>query len=173
MKKFLIIIAFIVTPFVTNAQSLFDSLEDLNGVDMVVVTKDAFELLSKFNPENLEGSEPMKVFNMIKELNNLKVFSTDDAAIADKMETMVNAEIKKEKLTELMRVKEDDSRVKIYVKSTANKDFVSEVLMFIRGINKQTKENVDSVIVSLTGNIDINKMAALADTFTANRKSNK
>jgi hypothetical protein len=173
MKKILLIVAFVVTPFVTNAQSLFDSLEDLNGVDMVVVTKDAFELLSKFNPENLEGSEPMKVFNMIKELNNLKVFSTDDASIADKMETMVNAEIKKEKLTELMRVKEDDSRIKIYVKASNNKDFVSEVLMFIKGVSKQTQGNADSVIVSLTGNIDINKMADLADTFTGNKKKNK
>jgi hypothetical protein len=173
MKKILIIIAFIVTPFVTNAQSLFDSLEDLNGVDMVVVTKDAFELLSKFNPENLEGSEPMKVFNMIKELNNLKVFSTNDNVIADKMESMVNTEIKKEKLTELMRVKEDDSRVKIYVKASNNKDFVSEVLMFIKGVSKKTQGNADSVIVSLTGNIDINKMADLADTFTGNQKKNK
>ena len=173
MKKILLIIAFLVTPFVTNAQTLFDSLEDLEGVDMVVVTKDAFELLSKFNSENLEGSEPMKVFNMIKELNNLKVFSTNDAAIADKMETMVNTEIKKEKLTELMRVKEDDSRIKIYVKASNNKDFVSEVLMFIKGVSKKTQGNADSVIVSLTGNIDINKMADLADTFSGNKKQNK
>jgi hypothetical protein len=89
------------------------------------------------------------------------------------METMVNAEIKKEKLTELMRVKEDDSRIKIYVKASNNKDFVSEVLMFIKGVSKQTQGNADSVIVSLTGNIDINKMADLADTFTGNKKKNK
>ncbi len=47
---------------------------------------------------------------------------------------MVNSAIKKQNLTQLMRIKEDDSRVKIYVKATKNKDYVSEVLMFIKGI---------------------------------------
>jgi len=100
----------------------------------------------------------------------LKVFSTDDAIIADKMETMANSAIKKHNLTEFMRIKEDDSRIKIYVKSTKNKEYVSEVLMFIKGIDKQTKGISKSMIVSLTGNIDINKLSALADTFTEKNK---
>ena len=166
MKKLILIIAFIVAPMVTNAQSFFDSLEDMDGVDMVVVNKDMFELLSKFGPEKTKGNEAMQIFTMIKDLKSLKVFSTDDAIIANKMETMANSAIKKHNLTELMRIKEDDSRVKIYVKSTKNKEYVSEVLMFIKGIDKQTKGISKSMIVSLTGNIDINKIAALADTFT-------
>ena len=69
-----------------------------------------------------------------------------------------------------MRIKEDDSRIKIYVKASSNKDFVSEVLMFIRGISKQTNKNSESMVVSLTGNIDINKMSSLADTFLNENK---
>ena len=83
---------------------------------------------------------------------------------------MVNTAIKKNKLTELMRVKEDDSRIKIYVKATSNKDYVSEVLMFIKGIDKKTKGMSEAVVISLTGNIDINKMSDLADSFTKNSK---
>ena len=45
------------------------------------------------------------------------------------------------------------------------KDFVNEVLMFIKGIDKKTNGMSEAVIVSLTGNIDINKMSDLADTF--------
>ncbi|MDX6745912.1 DUF4252 domain-containing protein [Polaribacter sp. PL03] len=166
MKKIVLLIAFIVAPMVTSAQSLFDSLEDLDGVDMVVVTKDAFELLSKFSPEKFKDSEEMKVFEMVNDLKEFKMFSTDDKSIANKMETMVNSSIKKQNLTQLMRIKEDDSRIKIYVKSTKNKDFVSEVLMFIKGIDKRTKGVSEAMIISLTGNIDINKMSDLADTFT-------
>ncbi|WP_299049171.1 DUF4252 domain-containing protein [uncultured Polaribacter sp.] len=166
MKKIAILIALVVVPMITNAQSFFDDLEDMDGVDVVVVTKDAFEMLSKFKNIKVEGNETMEVFQMIQDLNELKVFSTDNSAIADKMDGMVKNLIKQKNLTELMRVKDDDSRVKIYVKSTSNKDYVSEVLMFVKGINKKTKENVDSVIVSLTGNIDINKMSKIADTFT-------
>ncbi|WP_392347018.1 DUF4252 domain-containing protein [uncultured Polaribacter sp.] len=166
MKKIILLIALTVTSMVTNAQSFFDSLEDMDGVDMVVVNKDMFELLSKFGPDKMKDNEAMQIFTMIKDLKNLKVFSTDDAIIADKMETMANSAIKKHNLTELMRIKEDDSRVKIYVKSTKNKEYVSEVLMFIKGIDKQTKGISKSMIVSLTGNIDISKLSALANTFT-------
>jgi len=170
MKKIILLIALIVAPIVTSAQSFFDSLEDMNGVDMIVVNKDMFELLSKFSPEKTKDNEAMRIFTMIKELKSLKVFSTDNNAIADKMEIMSNTAIKKHNLIELMRIKEDESRVKIYVKSTKNKEFVSEVLMFIKGIDKQTKGISKSIIVSLTGNIDINKMSDLADTFTKRNK---
>lgn len=170
MKKIILLIALTVTSMVTNAQSFFDSLEDMDGVDMVVVNKDMFELLSKFGPDKMKDNEAMQIFTMIRDLKNLKVFSTDDAIIADKMETMANSAIKKHNLTELMRIKEDDSRIKIYVKSTKNKEYVSEVLMFIKGIDKQTKGISKSMIVSLTGNIDINKLSALADTFTEKNK---
>jgi hypothetical protein len=170
MKKIILLIALTVISMVTNAQSFFDSLEDMDGVDMVVVNKDMFELLSKFGPDKMKDNEAMQIFTMIRDLKNLKVFSTDDAIIADKMETMANSAIKKHNLTELMRIKEDDSRIKIYVKSTKNKEYVSEVLMFIKGIDKQTKGISKSMIVSLTGNIDINKLSALADTFTEKNK---
>jgi len=165
MKKIFLFIALAFAPIVSNAQTFFDSLEDMEGVDMVVVTKDAFELISKFKNVKIDDNEGMKVFQMIKDLKEFKMFSTNQTAAANKMETMVETAIKKQNLTQLMRIKEDDSRIKIYVKASNNKDFVSEVLMFIKGINKQTNKASESIVVSLTGNIDINKMSSLADTF--------
>lgn len=169
MKKIAILIAFIVAPMVTSAQTFFDTLEDMNGVDMVVVTKDAFELISKFKNVEVDDNEGMKVFQMIQDLKEFKMFSTKDINIANKMETMANSAIKKQNLTQLMRIKDENSRVKIYIKSTKNKDFVSEVLMFIKGVDKQTNGNAEAMVVSLTGNIDINKMSELADTFAKDK----
>lgn len=165
MKKLVIVIAFLIASSASYAQSFFDKLEDMDGVDVVVVSKDAFEMLSKFKDIQLEGNQTMKVFSLIKELKELRVFTTDESAIANKMDEMVSKSIKNNRLKELMRVKDDDSRVKIYVKTTKNKDYVSEVLMFIKGIEKKTRENVDSVIISLIGNININKIAEITDTF--------
>ena len=170
MKKIMVLIAFIIAPMVTSAQSLFDTLEDLEGVDMVVISKDAFELLSKFSPEKFKDSEEMKVFEMINDLKEFKMFSTQDKGIANKMETLVSSSINKQKLTQLMRIKEENTQIKIYVKSTKNKDFVSEVLMFIKGIDKKTKGMSEAMLISLTGNIDINKMSDLADTFIKDKK---
>jgi hypothetical protein len=168
MRKIILLIALTVASMVTSAQSLFDTLEDMDGVDMLVVNKDMFELLSKFNPDKMKDNKAMQIFAMINDLKSFKMFSTDDSFIADKMEVMTNTAIKKHNLTELMRIKEDDSRIKIYVKATKNKEYVSEVLMFIKGIDKQTKGISKSMIMSLTGVIDITKMSDLADTFTQN-----
>ena len=168
MRKIILLIVLTVASMVTSAQSLFDTLEDMDGVDMVVVNKDMFELLSKFNPDKMKDNKAMQIFTMINDLKSFKRFSTDDSFIADKMEIMTNTAIKKHNLTELMRIKEDDSRIKIYVKATKNKEYVSEVLMFIKGIDKQSKGISKSMIMSLTGVIDITKMSDLADTFTQN-----
>lgn len=172
MKKIIVLIAFVVAPMFSSAQSIFDSLEDMDGVDMVVVTKDAFELLNKFKPKDAKVSdnEVMQAFEMINELNEFKMFSTDNLTIAAKMESMVNSAIKKSNLTQLMRIKEDDSRIKIYVKATKNKDYVSEVLMFVKGIDKKTKGMSEAMVMSLTGNIDINKMSDFTDKIVKENK---
>ena len=165
MKKLITVLIFLTTSIVVNAQSLFDSLEDLNGVDMVVVTKDAFELISKFKNITIDDNEGMKVFQMIQDLEEFKMFSTRDTQVANTMEEMVNTAIKKQKLTELMRVKDEGSRVKIYVKTTKKKEYVSEVLMFVKGLSKMTNKTSEALIVSLIGTIDVNKLSELADTF--------
>ena len=172
MKKIIVIIAFIVAPMFTYAQSIFDTLEDMDGVDMVIVTKDAFELLNKFKPKSadVKDNEVMQAFEMINDLNEFKMFSTDNLDIAVKMEKMVNSEIKRSNLTQLMRIKQDDSRIKIYVKATKNKNYVSEVLMFVKGIDKQTKGVSEAIVMSLTGNIDINKMSEFTDKIVQENK---
>ncbi|WP_425658760.1 DUF4252 domain-containing protein [Tenacibaculum ascidiaceicola] len=171
MKKVILLFAFVFIANVSFGQSIFDKLEDLDEVSSVVVNKDAFEILSKFKVES-EDNEAMEVFKMIQDLQELKVFSTESAKVSAQMESMVKSAIKKSNLIELMRVKDKDSRVKIYVKSTKNKDFVSEVLMFVKDKNSNGGSS-ESVIVSLTGNIDINKMSKLAETFSKDGKKNK
>lgn len=166
MKKVILLIALMATPIVSQAQSIFSQLEDMDGVDSVIVNKDAWAILSKFNPGGSEGNEVAEIFGMIEDLNELKVFSTDKKDVASTMEDMVKKSVKNNKLTELMRAKEDGSRAVIYVKTNGNKDFVSEVLMFVKGIDKRTKGISEAVVVSLTGKIDINKLSNLADKFT-------
>lgn len=171
MKKLVIVIVFLIASSVSYAQSFFDKLEYMEGVDMVVVTKDAFEMLSKFQDIKIEDNQTMKVFSLINDLQELKVFTTNDANNAKKMNQMVSQAIKEQKLTTLMRVKDEDTRMKIYVKSTKNKAYVSEVLMFVNGAGKKSNKNVESVIISLTGRIDIQKISEITDTLV--NESNK
>jgi hydroxylamine reductase (hybrid-cluster protein) len=167
MKKILFLIAMAITTTFSYGQSIFDKLEDMDGVMSVVISKDAFEILSKFNFDNDKGGNEMtKVFKMIDDLDEFKTFSTDEQEIAVQMENMVKSEVKVKKLTELMRLKEDNSKVWIYVEKTAMKDMVSEVLMLVKGIDEKTNGMSKAMIISLSGSIDINKMSTLVDTLT-------
>ncbi len=167
MKKIVLLIAITLIPYLSYGQSIFDKLEKWESISSVVISKDAFEILSKFNInlENEESSE-MEIFKMVDDLNELRVYSTINTDAAQAMLSLMEKEVKSENLTELMKIKDGNSRVLIYVRSTKNKSFVSEVLMFIKGIDKKTKGMAEAMIVSLTGNIDINKLSKIADTFS-------
>ncbi|WP_369049058.1 DUF4252 domain-containing protein [Tenacibaculum sp. UWU-22] len=162
MKKQIFVIICIFLSAFSYSQSIFNKLEDLDDVKSFVLTKDAFELLKKFPDAK---SEDMEVFNSAKGLEELKVFSTENTAIASQMENLVNSAVKSGGLTQLMRAKDQGSRVKIFIKATSNKDLVSEVLMFVKD-KDSTNGKLNSTIVSLTGQIDVNKLSKIADGYS-------
>lgn len=142
-----------VLPQLSQAQSVFDKFEDMEDVKVVVVNKSAFSLMSSIGQES-----DSEYLNLIKGLSELKVFATENQDIANQMELTVNTYLKKSNLTELMRAKDGDNTVKIYVKQSNNSNFVNELLMFINGIENGKKQGV---IVSLTGNIDLKNTSKL------------
>ena len=167
MKKLILLITITLLPYLTHGQSIFEKLEKWESISSVVISKDAFEILSKFNIDlDDEQSSEMEIFKMVDDLNELRVYSTNNSSAAQEMLSLVNNEIKSKKLIELMKIKDGNSRVLIYVRSSKNKNYVNEVLMFIKGIDKKTNGMSESMIVSLTGNIDINKLSKIADTFS-------
>lgn len=173
MKKIIVLIALVIAPAVSFGQSMFDKLENMEDVSSFIVNKDAFQLLQKFGGNMGGDSEAVEIFKMVQNLNELKVFKTNSVKVAKEMESMVNKSVSSSKLTELMRFKDKGSRAKIYVKANGNKDTVSEVLMFVSGVSEMTEGNAESVVVSLTGEIDINKLSSLADRFSKEGKKSK
>jgi hypothetical protein len=74
--------------------------------------------------------------------------------------------LKSTKLSELMRIKDKDANVKIYVKEGKDEDHVSELFMFITSFKNNLKvsgRKPEVVIVSLSGNIDLNKIGELTE----------
>ncbi len=165
MKKLICILVIALMSATSFAQSVFDQLENMDGVSSVIVNKDAFELISKFNPSG--DNEAVQIFSMIQQLKELRFFKSGDSKVAAKMEAMVVKTVKKFKMTELMRAKDKGAHVRIYVRAGKKKDFVDEVLMFVKGVDAETKESgVEAVIVSLTGVIDVNKLSDIADAVS-------
>lgn len=164
MKNIVTVFVLVATSFYTQAQSLFDKYEDLDKVSAVVVNKSMFNLLSKIDVE-VDDPEAKDFMDIAKSLNNLKVFITEDQAIGADMKASVEKYLKTAKLEELMRVKDKDANVKFYIRSGKDEDHVSELLMLVTGIQNANVDidgrKLETVLLSLTGDIDLNKIGSL------------
>ena len=164
MKKNIIIALVTVLPLIGFSQSMFDKYEDLDNVSAVVVNESMFKLLSKINVE-VDDKEAQDFMDIAQNLKNLKVFITEDKKVSADMQTTMEKYLKSSSLQELMRVKDKDANVKFYIKSGKDEDHVSELLMFVTGVQNINVEindrKIETVLLSLTGDIDLNKIGSL------------
>lgn len=176
MKKNIIIVLVAVLPFIGFSQSMFDKFEDLDNVSAVVVNESMFKLLSKINVE-VDDKEAQDFMDIAQNLKNLKVFITEDKKISSDMQVTMEKYLKSSSLQELMRVKDKDANVKFYIKSGKDEDHVSELLMFVTGIqngNVQINDRkFETVLLSLTGDIDLNKIGSLTQKMNLPSELNK
>jgi hypothetical protein len=158
MKSIAILIAFIIAPMLVAAQNAFDAFEDEKDVTSVVVTKNMFKLLSKIDLES-DDPEVKEYMELVNNLENIKIFTTDNPEVAARMNTAVTKYIGGSSgLAELMRVKDDGKNIRFYSKEGKNENFVQELLMHLDGIVDGKKM---TVIMSITGNIDLKKISKL------------
>lgn len=172
MKKLVLILAVILAPFATSAQSIFDKYEDLEDVTTVVVNKKMFSMLAKMGIE-ADDPESQQIIDMAKKITGLKVFTTGDEKISSDMKATVAKYLKSSSLEELMRVKDGDQTVKFYIKEGKDENHVKELLMFVNGIKEMTqgqnieingkKREIETVLLTLTGDIDLRQIAKLTD----------
>ena len=164
MKKILIITVMAMLPFMGFSQSIFDKYEDLDNVSAVIVNKSMFNLLAKMDVD-VDDPEAQEYMNMAQSLNGLKVFITEDAKVSADMKATVTKYLKSAKLEELMRVKDKDTNVKFYIKNGKDEDHVSELLMLVSGMKNVDIEvngrKFETVLLSLTGDIDLSKIGSL------------
>ncbi len=161
MKKLAIILVLAVLPYVSNAQSNFDKYENMKDVTSMVMTSKMFKLLSKIDFESSD-KETQQYLNLVENINNIKVFVTDNKEVSQKMRGDVDSYLKNSSLDELMRVKSDDGEnIKFYVKPGSNEDYVKELFMYLEG--NDNNDGPETVILTITGNIDLKQVSKLAN----------
>ena len=158
MKNFLItlVIALIANPFF--AQSAFDKFDGQDDVTSIVVNRKMFDLMSKVKVD-ASDKQTQQYMNLIKKLDNLKVFTTSSSRATADMKSVADKYVKTVGLEELMRVNDNGKNIKILVKSGASDSQIKELLMFIEGGGKTN----ETVLMSLTGNFDLNELSVLTD----------
>lgn len=162
MRKVIVVLLLAIVPFSGFSQSIFDKFEDMEDVGAVIINKGMIDLIATMG-DGHGDAEAQEFIDMAKNLNGLKIFTTEDAAAASKMSDAVKKHLRSASLEELMRVKDKDVNVKFYIKNGKRKDHVSELLMFVSGMKdlKVEGRNFETVLVSITGDIDLNKIGTL------------
>lgn len=157
IKNLIIAAVFGLMPMLTFAQSAFDKFDGQDDVTSIIVNKKMFDLMSKVKME-ASDKEAQQYLSLIKKLDNLKVFTTKSTRVQNEMKATANSYIKSTGLEELMRITENGRNIKIMVKSGSTDSQVRELLMLIEG-----GKGDDTVLMSLTGNFDLNELSTLTD----------
>jgi hypothetical protein len=157
MKKFIITLVVVLVSSPFFAQAAFDKFDGQDDVTSIIVNKKMFDLMSKVKVD-ASDKETQQYLNLIKKLDNLKVFTTKSTRVENEMRASADKYIKSAGLEELMRVNDGGKNIKILVKSGAKDSQIRELLMFIEGA-----KNDDTVLMSLTGDFDLSEISILTD----------
>lgn len=159
MKNLLAAFVFMLMPSLFYAQSAFSKYEDKADITSVIVNKKMFQLMGemKMDPKDKNSQQYL---NLVKKLDNLKVFTTANSKYATDMKATVDSYLKSNPLEELMRINNDGKNIKIYIKQGATSSQVKELLMYMDGAKTET------VIMSLTGNFDLADISVLTDKMS-------
>ncbi|SHN15073.1 DUF4252 domain-containing protein [Flavobacterium xinjiangense] len=157
MKKFILTLVVVLVSSPFFAQAAFDKFDGQDDVTSIIVNKKMFDLMSKVKVD-ASDKETQQYLNLIKKLDNLKVFTTKSTRVENEMKASAEKYIKSGGLEELMRVNDSGKNIKILVKSGAKDSQIRELLMFIEGA-----KNDDTVLMSLTGDFDLSEISILTD----------
>lgn len=158
MKKICILALAVLLPFLSSAQQ-FDKYEQMKEVDAVVITSKMFKLLTRIDLDS-QDPETQEYINLVESLEELKVFSSKSSDVRQQMKNDVTTFIANGSLEELMRVSTDGKSVNFYYMPGSSDDYVSQLFMYMDG----SEENL-SVIMNITGNINLSQVSKLANDF--------
>jgi len=151
-------------PLLGFSQSLFDKYEDMDNVGSVIINKGLIDLVSAIEVDS-DDQDARDFMEVARGLKGIKVFITEDKGVSKDMLKTVGKYVKSSSLEELMRVKDKDVNVKFYIRNGKDDTHVRELLMFVNGIQDSGMDfdgrKFESVLVSLTGDIDLDKISSL------------
>jgi len=157
MKKYIVSIILLVLASPVFAQSVFDQFEGIESVSAININKKMFELMSKVKLDTSD-KETLQYMSLIKKIDNLKVYRTQNERIAMQMRLTSEKYIKAIGLSELMAINDGGKMVRIHSKQGSSETQLKELLLFIE--DPKTKE---TVLMSIIGDFDLNEVPALTD----------
>ena len=158
MRKSIVVFVIMLLPTFFFGQAAFDKFDGQDDVTSVIVNKKMFQMMGSVKMDN-KDKDTQQYLNLIKKLDNLKVFTTNSTRVTADMKATSEKYMKSAGLEELMRVNDNGKNIKISVRSGAKDSQIKELLMFMEGSSKGNQ----TVLMSLTGDFDLNEISVLTD----------
>jgi hypothetical protein len=158
MRKLVLVLVIILLPTAFFGQAAFDKFDGQDDVTSVIVNKKMFEMMGSVKMDN-KDKDTQQYLNLIKKLDNLKVFTTISSRVTSEMKIAADKYAKSAGLEELMRINDGGKNIKISVRSDSKDSQIKELLMFMEGTSKGN----ETVLMSLTGDFDLNELSVLTD----------
>lgn len=130
-------------------EKYFNQYVDDDNFTVVYISPKMFEMVSKIAPDDMDP----EVKSVIKDLKGLRILTTEYNVEAFYKEA--KSKINTNEYEVLMTVRDDGTNVEFLVKDSG--DIINELLLLVGGD--------EFVMMSFVGNIDLNKIAKLANTI--------
>ena len=157
MKRVVIMaVALMLSPMVfgqTASDDLFDRYSGKDGYTSIHITQYMFLLFA-----DLDTDEEMKEFtDMASSIDRMKILTVDSDSLHPNRASEFYSDARKtlpiQEYEELMVVKDGDQTVQMLIQEEGK--MVSEFLMLVN-------DNSETVVISITGNIDLNQLARMS-----------
>jgi hypothetical protein len=158
MKKIIWILIFSIVSVVLRAQTVFDKFDGREGITSVVVNKKMFQMMASVNVGTTD-KETQNYLNLIRKLDNLKVFTTSNPRISSEMKSTAENYSQTVSLDAMLKRNENGNNIKVWVKTGGAENNIKELLLF----REESKEDNRAVLMSLTGDFNWDDVAILSD----------
>ncbi|MEO0571760.1 MAG: DUF4252 domain-containing protein [Bacteroidota bacterium] len=150
-------------PILVHGQSAFDQLEDSEKIGTVTISKGMLGIVANMSIDNAD-EETQEFLDLAKSIKEIKVFISEDKTASQKMKATAKGYIQSSKMESLMKVKDEGSEVNFYVMEGKDSDHVSEMVMLVTDMDKKSgRSDFETVLVTMTGDIDLTKIGSLVN----------
>jgi len=136
-------------------EAYFEAHEEDEDFTIVHISSKMFGMIAKLPSEEMDD----EVRDVIRDLKGLRIMTTEENTMEHYKALSKNLNFSE--YEELMRVKDEDTNVRILIKEDSATERINELLLLVGG-------EEEFALISFIGKIDINKIAQLSGTIEIN-----
>lgn len=156
MKTILSLITAVLISGYTFAQD-FSKYENKPNISTVIINKNMFKLMSRLDLDS-QDEEIQQYVDLINNMENIKIFKTNNPEMRDELTADANSYAKNNKLEELMRVQEGGKKVSFMFKPGKTDDEILQLFMLVDGMDVEN----ETIVIIINGLIDLRQVSKLA-----------